>query len=43
MLVDYFVDPGDRLEDSPFDISDWSVKHELSGDWKAKVREKIKK
>jgi len=32
-----------RLEDSPFEISDWSVKHELSGDWKAKVREKIKK
>ena len=32
-----------RLEDSPFEISDWSVKYELSGDWKAKVRDKIKK
>jgi len=32
-----------RLEGSPFEISDWSVKYELSGDWKAKVREKIKK
>ena len=32
-----------KLKDSPFDISDWSVKHELSGDWKTKVREKIKK
>jgi len=32
-----------RNEDSPFDIADWSVKYELTGDWKAKVREKIKK
>jgi len=32
-----------RNEDSPFDIADWSVKDELTGDWKAKVREKIRK
>lgn len=29
-----------RNEDSPFEIADWSVKEELSGDWKQKVREK---
>ena len=28
--------------DSPFEIADWSVKEELSGDWKAKVRAKIR-
>jgi hypothetical protein len=32
-----------RNEDSPFEIADWSVKEELSGDWKQKVREKIRK
>lgn len=32
-----------KHEDTPFEISDWSVKEELSGDWKAKVRTKIKK
>jgi len=32
-----------RNEDSPFEIADWSVKEELSGDWKRKVREKIRK
>lgn len=32
-----------RNEDSPFEIADWSVKDELTGDWKKKVREKIKK
>lgn len=30
-------------EDSPFEITDMSVKEELSGDWKEKVRERIKK
>ena len=29
--------------DSPFEIADWSVKEPLSGDWQAKVREKMKK
>ena len=28
--------------DSPFDISDWSLKEPLSGDWKEKVRARIK-
>ena len=32
-----------KLEDSPFEISDWSVKDPLTGDWKKKVKEKIKK
>lgn len=32
-----------RNEDSPFEIADWSVKEELTGDWKQKVRERIKK
>lgn len=32
-----------RNEDSPFEIADWSIKHELTGDWKAKVREKVRK
>jgi len=32
-----------RNEDSPFDIADWSVKEELPGDWKEKVRERIRK
>jgi len=32
-----------KNEDSPYEIADWSVKEELSGDWKAKVREKIRK
>ena len=29
--------------DSPFDIADWSVKEPLTGDWKAKVRERIRR
>ncbi len=29
--------------DTPFEIADWSVKEKLSGDWKAKVRERIKR
>ncbi len=32
-----------KNEDSPFEIADWSIKEELTGDWKAKVREKIRK
>lgn len=28
--------------DSPFDFSDWSVKEHMTGDWKAKVRSRIK-
>ncbi len=29
--------------DTPFDIADWSVKEQLSGDWKEKVRSRIKR
>ena len=29
--------------DSPFEIADWSVKEELSGDWKEKVRSRIRR
>lgn len=32
-----------RNSDSPFSIADWSVKEPLSGDWKKKVRERIRK
>ena len=28
--------------DSPFEIADWSVKEELTGDWKEKVRRRIR-
>lgn len=31
-----------KHEDTPFEISDVSVKKELTGDWKEKVRRKIK-
>ena len=29
--------------DTPFEISDWSVKEPFTGDWQKKVRERIKK
>ena len=29
--------------DSPFEMSDWSVKEPMTGDWKKKVRERIKR
>jgi len=29
--------------DSPFDIADWSVKEPLTGNWKEKVRERIRR
>ena len=32
-----------RNLDSPFSISDWSVKEELSGDWKEKVRTRLRR
>lgn len=32
-----------KNDDSPFEMTDMSVKEELSGDWKEKAREKIKK
>ena len=32
-----------RNSDSPFSISDWSVKEELSGDWKEKVRTRLRR
>lgn len=28
--------------DTPFELADWSVKEPMSGDWKAKVRSRIK-
>ncbi|OGM26603.1 hypothetical protein A3D00_01290 [Candidatus Woesebacteria bacterium RIFCSPHIGHO2_02_FULL_38_9] len=31
-----------KNDDSPFEITDMSVKEELSGDWKEKVRSRIK-
>ena len=32
-----------RHEDTLFEICDWSVKEPFTGDWKKKVRERIKK
>ena len=32
-----------KNEDTPFEITDMSVKEELTGDWKEKVRARIKK
>ena len=29
--------------DSPFEMADWSIKEPMTGDWKAKVRTRIKK
>jgi len=29
--------------DSPFELADWSVKEPMTGDWKAKIRTRIKK
>ena len=32
-----------KYTDTPFEIADWSVKEKMEGDWKNKVRERIKK
>jgi len=32
-----------RNPDSPFSIQDWSVKEPFSGNWKARVRERIRR
>jgi hypothetical protein len=32
-----------KHEDTPFEICDWSVKEPFTGDWKKKVRDRIKK
>ncbi len=32
-----------KHKDSPFEISDWSIKEAISEDWKKKARERIKK
>ncbi|MEZ5814432.1 MAG: TIR domain-containing protein [Alphaproteobacteria bacterium] len=31
-----------KHSDSPFEMADWSVKEAMAGDWKAKVRSKIR-
>jgi hypothetical protein len=31
-----------KLGDSPFELADWSVKEPMSGDWKEKVRKRIR-
>jgi hypothetical protein len=31
-----------RLGDSPFEFADWSVKEHMTGDWKEKVRARIR-
>ena len=32
-----------KNEDSPFEICDWSVREPFTGDWKRKVRERIRR
>jgi len=32
-----------KHSDTPFEIADWSIKEHLTGDWKEKVRQRIKK
>lgn len=32
-----------KLADSPFEISDWSIKEHITGDWKAKATTRIKR
>jgi hypothetical protein len=32
-----------RHKDTPFEICDWSVKEPFSGDWRKKVRERMRK
>lgn len=31
-----------KLQDSPFELTDWSIKEPITGDWKAKARTRIK-
>ena len=31
-----------KLDDSPFEIADWSLKEPLTGDWKEKIRTRIR-
>ncbi|MFI4957100.1 MAG: TIR domain-containing protein [Gammaproteobacteria bacterium] len=31
-----------RNEDSPFELADWSIKEAVTGDWKAKARQRIR-
>ena len=41
-LRDFLVGQS-KHPDSPFEIEDWSLKEPLSGDWKEKIRTRIKK
>lgn len=31
-----------KLEDSPFELTDWSIKEHMTGDWKEKARRRIR-
>jgi hypothetical protein len=31
-----------KLPDSPFELADWSVKEPMTGDWKEKVRKRVR-
>src|SRR5437867_2460289 len=31
-----------KLSDSPFELADWSVKEPMTGDWREKVRRRIR-
>ncbi|MCK1506831.1 TIR domain-containing protein [Bradyrhizobium sp. 18] len=40
-LKDFLVGQS-KLEDSPFELADWSIKEAISEDWKEKARTRIK-
>jgi hypothetical protein len=40
-LKDFLVGQS-KLEDSPFELADWSIKEALTGNWKEKARTRIK-
>jgi hypothetical protein len=40
-LKDFLVGQS-KLEDSPFELADWSIKEAISEDWKKKARTRIK-
>ena len=41
-LKDFLVGQS-RHSDSPFELADWSVKEQLSGDWQSKARTQIRR
>jgi hypothetical protein len=40
-LKDFLIGQA-KLDDSPFELSDWSIKQEIQGNWKEVARQKIR-